>query len=365
MSPLEKRIRSIDTIRGISMAWMIFAHLLDWWTSSEFHWLVSMFHSVFEPLGASCFLFISGISISISYRKRMKKAKNSENYFLKEANLEYFFRAILIFLVAFGYNVSVAIMNFDLSWLWSWFILLTIAISVFVAFPLLKTPIYVRLIISIGIWIINFFIIDYLKNQNGFLGIIFHLFYNPLDLVPFPYFFPFFLIGTVIGDYLSDYLSSPNEVQRYRDNSVKLLFLSLIIGITCFSATFIMFQQEFLIRRTTAWLLYSTGLHFSLFSILFFLADVKFKDLRKRRRFFYFYSYYSLTIFLVHNILYFLLLDQLSGVWGVLISLSGVFIIGWILNRVHEVLGPKISLKYQISSLSKSLAQEIMNKKTI
>jgi len=56
------------------MAWMILGHLIDWWLRIEFSWLQKLTSEILDPIGTSGFLFISGVSITLSYRNRTVKA---------------------------------------------------------------------------------------------------------------------------------------------------------------------------------------------------------------------------------------------------------------------------------------------------
>ena len=70
-----ERLKSIDIFRGLCMGWMFLGHLIDWWIKPEFNWLESLTFSIFDPIGASGFLFISGVSIALSYRNRMYRVE--------------------------------------------------------------------------------------------------------------------------------------------------------------------------------------------------------------------------------------------------------------------------------------------------
>ena len=362
MTALKKRFKSIDTIRGISMAWMIFGHLIDWWTKPESSWVVGIFHSFFDPIGASCFLFISGMSITLSYRKRRSKAKYSPDISMKKERNEYLIRAFLVLLVAFGYNLTVAIGTFDPSFIWAWFILLTIAMSLFLAFPLLYTSKYFRILFSTLLWFFNFIIIDVLnpfQGELGLLGLAFHIFYYPLNLSPILYFFSFFLLGTVIGDLFFEFSLIDIPVKKREFAMRKMIWPLFLIGIGFLIMSVIFMYPSFLSRRTIPWLFYSVGGHFTLIAVLFFVQDLKTINFKKNYRFFYYYSYYSLTVFLLHNVLYFLFLNQLDAFWAIIFSFSGSITIGLILNLVYKKLGAKFSLKIQISLLASSVSTKV------
>ena len=152
------RLKSIDIFRGVCMAWMVLNHLIDWWLKSEFSWLHKVTIMIIDPIGASGFLFISGISIALSYRTRLNKVRVLKDYNFRMVRNSYLFRAFFIFLIALVYNIPVAIYFKDPSMIWTWFVLLTAAISLFLAWPLLKTSKLFRISIVITIIILHFFI---------------------------------------------------------------------------------------------------------------------------------------------------------------------------------------------------------------
>ncbi|MHA1932385.1 MAG: OpgC domain-containing protein, partial [Promethearchaeota archaeon] len=63
-----QRLKSIDVFRGLCMFWIVLTHLIDWWLNSEFIWLHRITVMLFDSFGASGLLFISGVSIALSYR---------------------------------------------------------------------------------------------------------------------------------------------------------------------------------------------------------------------------------------------------------------------------------------------------------
>ncbi len=69
-----QRLKSIDIFRGMCMSWMFLTHLIDWWFGGS-DWLQSVTVSIIDPIGASGFLFISGVSVALSYRRRMYKVE--------------------------------------------------------------------------------------------------------------------------------------------------------------------------------------------------------------------------------------------------------------------------------------------------
>jgi hypothetical protein len=87
-----------------------------------------------------------------------------------------------------------------------------------------------------------------------------------------------------------------------------------------------------------------------------------FKTKRSYKLIFYF-SYYSLTIYLGHNILYFLFLNQLDLISIWIFAALSFFSIGFILRGIYKKYGQKASLKVQIGIFSQKLTENIEARK--
>jgi uncharacterized membrane protein len=88
---------------------------------------------IINHIGASSFLFISGVRIVISYRRRLNRVKESKEFNHRMVRNSYLFRAFFIFIIAIIYNIPTAIVLKDPYMVWTWFALLTTAVSIFLA----------------------------------------------------------------------------------------------------------------------------------------------------------------------------------------------------------------------------------------
>ncbi|MHA2184706.1 MAG: heparan-alpha-glucosaminide N-acetyltransferase domain-containing protein, partial [Promethearchaeota archaeon] len=202
-----QRLKGIDIFRGLCIIWIVFTHLVDWWLKNEFNWVHRTLIMIFDPLGASGLLFISGVSITLSYRNRLSKINTSKDYTSRRVRNSYFIRAFIILVIALIYNSLIAIALKDPVWIWTWFVLLNAAISMIITWPLYKTSKITRIILGCVIWVANPFIISALLPFEGTVsafGILFHILYHGIHQVPLLVFFPFFLFGTVVGEVIFD-----------------------------------------------------------------------------------------------------------------------------------------------------------------
>ena len=352
------RLKSIDTFRGICMAWMFLGHLLEWWIKPEYLFLNTITHQILDSMGASGFLFISGLSIALSLRRKLSR----DDYDPIETKKEYFLKAFLLLIIALLYNLPIAIYFNNFAYIWMWFVLLTAAISLILTWPLLKLHISLRIIIGFSMWIINYYLFNYLSSFRGdfsILGTLYHLLYNEPQLDPILNFFPFFLFGTVIGDLIFQ-LNLNNQNLDYK-KTFKRQFISPLIIISIVLITFgVLFDYpKFLLERgSIAWNFYSLGIEL-LILIIFLSIEFLYNFQTKRsHRFLFYFSYYSFTVYLTHHLLYFIFLEQLDFI-TIWFAIAITFILsGLILRTIFRYLGPKASIKVLISKLSTYLARK-------
>ena len=229
-----KRIKSIDTLRGFAIICMFLYHIQSWWIRDTDLWFTDVMYSSYAILGTTGFLFISGVSIALSYRSRMYRIEVLKDMSYTRVKLSYYLRASFIFIIAIIYNLAIAIVMDESPRIWTWFILLTVSVSLFIAWPLFKTSKSLRILIAIVLWIVDQFLVVFLvqfQGQSNFFGILFHVLYNTLDQDPFITFFTFFLIGTVIGDLIHDILQIENEIERRNYLKNRLIIPCLITGV--------------------------------------------------------------------------------------------------------------------------------------
>ncbi|MFW9781940.1 MAG: heparan-alpha-glucosaminide N-acetyltransferase domain-containing protein [Candidatus Heimdallarchaeota archaeon] len=350
-----KRLKSIDTFRGLSMLWMFVGHLQNWWLRDSDLWLYNLSFTIVDPIGSSAFIFIAGLTAVLSVRQRFIKAQLNDEYKPQMIKREYFFRALLIFLLAIMYNISIAAALLNPLWIWTWFVLLTVSISLILGWFLMKLPIWIRIAIGFIIWILNqvllFFLFPY-QNQLNVYGIMFHILYHSRDLDVILTFFPFFLFGTVIGEILFKIYRIKDEEDLKRTIKKRFIYPTLISGLFLIFVGIVIFYPNFLINRSFSWTIYTLGIDLTLFSILFIFEEFKVLKLKRSYHFLFFYSFYSLTIYFIHNVLYFLFYKQLNTINIWIYILITVSLMGLLFKILYNKFGSKISIKVQIGKLA-------------
>ncbi|MBD3255898.1 MAG: DUF1624 domain-containing protein [Candidatus Lokiarchaeota archaeon] len=363
---MKKRIKSIDIFRGSSMLWMFLAHLQAWWIRDEDRAYYLLTFAIFDVIGAAGFIFIAGVSTAISYQNRLKKYENKEPPKSKIIRNEYVFRAFFILIIALIYNSMTAIGLQDPLRIWTWFVLLTIAISLFLCWPLLKLRKEIRILIGFGIWILHRILVSFLEPYEdvySYYGILYFILYHTPDLNPILAFFPFLVFGTVVGETI-------HEIYSIEDLNMRKQWIKkrLIAPLLFFGGILIMFGivydfPEFFQHRTFPWLFYSLGIQLCFLAMLFLGEEFLFSHIEKSYKFLFYFSYYSLTVFLSHYLLFFLFSRELSliRIWATILIVT--ILVGLVLRIIYKLLGSKASLKNHIGRWSLELAQIIENQK--
>jgi len=271
-------------------------------------------------------------------------------------------RALFIFAIAIIYNSTVAIRLSNPQMIWTWFIILTIAVSLFITWPLLKIRMHFRIILGILIIIANQFLVSLLLPHEGdssIYGGFFHMLYNGINQDPILYFFPFFLLGTIVGDLIFNKLYRESVKNRRNINKRQIFITTIVCGIVfIIFGVFFEFPQ-FLLRKSFSWIIYSLGFDLCLFSILLLIEELRILKTKKSYKFLFYYSYYSFTIYLAHNILYFLFLKRLN-IFNIWFFIAAAYItMGFILRATYKKWGSLASIKAQVGRLSLILANTI------
>jgi len=347
------------------MGWMFLGHLIDWWIKEEFLWLESLTFSIFDPIGASGFLFISGVSITLSYRNRLFKVNVLKEISYFRVKLSYYIRASFLLIIAIIYNLAIALAIPNLSWIWTWFVLMTAAFSLLIVWPLFKVSKMVRIMIGISIWFISQFMLIILvpfQDQVSLQGVLYHILFNDFSQDPLLLFFPFFLFGTVVGDVIND-INNKKEIELRRKEikdkmitPIGLMSVGLIIIGVFFNF------PNFLFRSSFSWLLYSLGIILMVLLILIILEEYNVFETKKNYRVFFYFSYYSFTVYLGHNFLYFIFFESLDLIHIWIASLLTFVIFSVILRQIYKMWGWKASLKAILGKLSFTTARKIEEK---
>ena len=335
--------------------------MILFWLRPEDEWLKIWLYAFLKPVGATGFLFISGASATLAY----KKNQQSEKIPLNTMRNIFLLRAVFILLIGLFFNLGVALLfeDGDMAFIWSWNALQTIPISLILLWPFLKTSKTLRICIAIITMLLNQVLLNILtpfKGNGDILGILYHLFYNPSDQYVILSYFGITIIGSVVGEILFDLSNVENGDKKGFLLNDKSIFHVLYIGI--FLLIFSIFFQfpNFLIFNTFSSVLYSIGFIMVVLSILIVIEVLEVIKTKKSYRYLYFYSYYSFTIFLTHNLLLMLFFQQLNAYLTIWIALvSFIIILGFLFRTMYHKIGLYGSVKAGLSILSALIVARI------
>ncbi len=356
------RIKSLDIYRGLIMLGMVWVHLRTWWLRTEDAWFIAISRLLIDRIFGPAFIWISGISIMIWYRNASINAKELENYNARIMKKEYHFRALILLVIAVIYNLFVAIGVYDFTWIWAWFILFSLAFSMLLSYPFFRTSKLFRLIYVFVIIIINQIMVTILwpyKGQLNIYGVLFHIFYHPLFLYPILISYAFYLLGTVFGDLLFELFQIEDIAKRRLALRNKFLIPSCIICPVLFTLGAIFIGEFFWIDYPFAWVPFSISLIVFVMLIFLIFEVYGYFDTKKSYKFSYYFSYYSLTVYLGHNILFFLFFRQLNIFYFFIAYTTTVVLMGLALRVIYRRWRSKFSIKVQMGKVAIFLACQL------
>jgi hypothetical protein len=340
---------------------MVYGHMLQFWIRPEDFWLKYWLFAILAPIGATGFLFISGVSSTLAYKSNLQTQKLP----MKTMRNIYLLRASLILIIALFFNLGVAMVfgGGNLADTWSWNALQTIGISLLLAWPLLKTSKIFRVSIAIIAIILNQILLTMLtpySGQSSLLGIVYHVLFNPIDTYVILNYYGIVLIGSVIGDYIYDLKNGDEQKKKEFLLTHRSIIYIIFIGMSVFIFGIMLFYPNFIYFNTISSVLYALGFIIAALAILIVIEILEVIKTKKSYNLLYYYSYYSFTIFLGHNVLLVLFMQQLNVYFTIWLAVF-VFniILGGLLKIAHDKLGWRASVKAGISILSAFIAMKI------
>ena len=117
--------------------------------------------------------------------------------------------------------------------------------------------------------------------------------------------------------------------------------------------------------RSFSWTVYSLGILIILISLLLSIEEYEIITTKRSFKFLFYFSYYSLTIFLAHNLLFFVFTRQISASYIIYFVIGTTIMVGALLRYAYKKLGWKISIKVQISKMSIEFAKRVERRSNI
>jgi len=162
-----------------------------------------------------------------------------------------------------------------------------------------------------------------------------------------------------MGDFLQEKKMNKNKLSLGNNK-----FFPLLISGLSLIAIGILFNYPSSFSITSfSWIVFALGVNISTLSIFVFFEEyVKFQR-KKNYWFLYYFSYYSLTIYLTHSILYYFFLNMLniaSYFFIIIPILTGISLIFRVIYKTK--LRRDFSIKIQIGKISRILAKKLDDK---
>jgi hypothetical protein len=242
---------------------------------------------------------------------------------------------------------------------------MTAAFSLLIGWPLLKISKKSRILIGFFFWLISqflFIILAPFQNQENLQGVLYHILYNDITQDPLILFFPFFLFGTVVGDIINDLNNNRNIETKRKEIMEKIIVPIGIVSLSLILIGIFFNFPDFLIRSSFSWLIYTLGIDLMILFILITLEEYNVFKTKKSYRVFFYFSYYSFTVYLGHNFLYFLFYRSLDVIQIWIASILTFFTFSVILRQIYKMWGWKASLKSALGKLSFKIARKIEEK---
>ena len=362
-----KRLKSIDNFRGIGIIIMIWLHLSDWWLSDGLSFINVPVLVTQYGFWVS-YQFISGISRFLFYKTGGLREGSSEIINNQKIKREFVVSGLILLFIALLYNSVTAISDSNPSKIWTWFFLFTLAISLIMMTPLLNTSKKTRLYLGVVFLVINYIILSFLqdfKGQANLFGILYHLLYYEIGLHPILSSFAVFLIGTVVGEVIYEIYYKEEKESRLSLLKKRLITPSILIG--GLLVTFIFVVNSFLFLNLPSFygIISTIGISLILFSLFILVEEYEIIKTKRNYKFIFYFSYYSLTIYLAHNLLFFLFFERLDALTSSFCIVIVIVLIGLSLKLIYPKLGAYISIKKMISYFSYRVVRKIEETKVL
>ncbi len=355
----QKRVASLDVVKGLAIILIMLAHLGALWLDPEWRFVYGFILTYADFFGPGLFVVLSALSVVFSVRR--KQGKMPERIIRNGI----FIRGFTLIVIGMFYNLIALSMigvqvPFPLN-LFGWNILMFLGFSQIFSYYSLK----VSKIIRAGIGLVIIFVSEFIREivyygmeENILFQILHFIITSPTPTVTLLPWLSICFIATIFGDFLHEAIIEGTE-----ESYLKLFRLFLVWGIILTSFGMIIgwrletpetmildeythlelyliinrnpFYQypgmfNFLIRGTASNMFFLIGINLIVMAITFYLVDIKEKK-NVLIRMFKAYGAVSLTLFLLHHIFLPIFVSQLNIILFIFIAFSFLALMGIIM----------------------------------
>lgn len=359
----QKRLDSIDIVKGLAIILIMLAHLGALWLDPEWRFVYGFVLTYADFFGPGLFVLLSALSVVFSVRRKQGKLPE------KVIRNGVFIRGLSIIVIGMFYNIAALAMigkevPFPLN-LFGWNILMFLGFSQIFSYYSLK----VRKIIRAGIGLVIILISEYVREiiylgmeENLGLQILHFIITSPTPTVTLLPWLAICFIGTIFGDFLHEAMIDGTEESYFKLFHLYLIWgviltgFGMILGWRLETPETIVLSEyphlelylilnrnpyyqypgmfNFLIRGTASNMFFLIGINLLVISMVFYLVDIK-KKSNALFRMFKAYGLVSLTLFLLHQIFLPLFISQLNILIFLFVAFSflafmGIFMSIWV-----------------------------------
>ena len=403
-----RRIRSIDFIKGFAIIMIMMAHISEAWLDNDWVYIYGMMFFIMDFLGPSLFVFLSALSVVFSIKKKQERGTHPKiirNQILSRG-ASIIVIGMLINLIGLNQGPAEYRPIFPLN-LWGWNILMFLGFSQIFSYYALKYRHKWRIIIGMTIVFISMPLRQLLaiyRGENVAFWIAHFIITSPAPQLPlFPWLSICFL-STIFGEHLYQAMREGMDDAYVGLCRIFLFWGAFFVTLGVFApciflgpgpsvyvrwgfelqtpATmdikeypqiylyYIMNNQRyykfpgvplFLIRSTTAYMLYNLGAALLVICFFFYLLDLKKKDSQFVHMLIY-YGKTSLSLFLIHFIFIAMFIRQFNIVVFPFVILAYVGFMGffmYIWNEYAKGVGSPEWLMIQIARIGQKTGETV------
>ncbi|NVM02321.1 MAG: DUF418 domain-containing protein [Candidatus Helarchaeota archaeon] len=341
-----RRIKSLDSFRGLVISFMLIGHYApSWMTLETFISYFSNVNLVLGFIGIPIFWTIVGISFSLS-KERRKLQGDFKKHIYK--------RGLILICLNFLLNII-----FSFKQVWTYEVLVPIGISQIVCYHLREKSNPFKIFVIFLIILSVPFLRDYFNYQIELFTIVnpiwdFGTFFRGMivnmPFAVFPY-ISYMILGTIIGDELVKVKFDKNMGVKFCHKLLIYGVISLLIGLS-FSIFNLPIRQRY---EEGLHILITTGIVMFIFSGLYWLEDVQ------ARNIFHVLTYYgqiALTFLFLHYFInvyifnYIFEVSQNLSIYPSLILIIFICLVLWIMAKIWARYNYKFSLDWIVRKLS-------------
>jgi len=325
------RIHSIDFVKGFAITLIILAHTGEAWINQEWRFAYAMLFPWLDVFGPSLFIFLSAVGVVFSLRKK--------EGFIPEKTLRnsIYIRALVVIALGVVFNIAT---NHEVPFplnIWGWNILMFIGFAQIICYYSAKIKRMWRVVLGITILIITFPLRQFLilfKDTNPVVAVIHYILISPAPHNPFIPYAVLAIFSTIFAEMMFEAMMIETKeayyevFRQYISWGLVFILLGIFFGRDLITTggeldpTDYRFVQlipimneqpylvvegipRFLIRGTSANLMYSLGMALIILGVVFYFIDYKHLEFPYSSHvitMFVFFGRVSLTLFFFHYI---------------------------------------------------------------